>query len=350
MENGEWATWFTILHSAPIQQKSHRIGSDTVAFIALFLINQLIQLGNMMRAGCSLVLRLLGIHADYRSGFLDGLHRARTGHAAARACHALEQIAVVLAGLGEPSAACGSRCRPSAFATLISRSGCFSLMTLTTAFRYAAGYRKVTAVRGCIVDAVRILLEVFHIDMTWPRKCLPSPRTSARNRPRFARSERIASSFFAAHGPINATFAPGCWCLTQSRGQRHRGERHRDAVGLFREQLLRHHRPRRTAGSRHERQLLRYFLYKVLGLLCGAQVRADGDLNNIGKAEAPSSRHAACQVSPSGRTGRQTPVQQRRRHARPPGWRGSSGRSGDLSAIAPNGQFTRHWPQETHLS
>lgn len=25
MENREWATWFTILHSAPIQQKSHRI-------------------------------------------------------------------------------------------------------------------------------------------------------------------------------------------------------------------------------------------------------------------------------------------------------------------------------------
>ena len=25
MENGEWATWFTILHSTPIQQKSHRI-------------------------------------------------------------------------------------------------------------------------------------------------------------------------------------------------------------------------------------------------------------------------------------------------------------------------------------
>ena len=74
--------------------------------------------------------------------------------------------------------------------------------------------------------------------------------------------------------------------LDQTSGQRHRRERHRDAVGLFREQLLCHHRPRRTAGSRHERQLLRYFLYKVLGLLCGAQVRADGNLDNIGKAEA----------------------------------------------------------------
>ena len=98
MENREWATWFTILHSAPIQQKA-TVSSDT-SFIALFLINQLIQLGNMMCAGCSLVLRLLGIHADYRSGFLDGLHCARTGHTAARARHALEQIAVVLAGLG----------------------------------------------------------------------------------------------------------------------------------------------------------------------------------------------------------------------------------------------------------
>ena len=74
--------------------------------------------------------------------------------------------------------------------------------------------------------------------------------------------------------------------LDQSSGQRHRREGHRDAVGLFREQLLCHHRPRRTAGSRHERQLLRYFLYEVLGLLCGAQVSADGNLDNIGKAEA----------------------------------------------------------------
>ena len=82
IENGKWATWFTIPHQ---YSRKATVSSDTVAFIALFLINQLIQLGNMMRAGCSLVFRLLGIHADYRSGFLDGLHRARTGHTAARA-------------------------------------------------------------------------------------------------------------------------------------------------------------------------------------------------------------------------------------------------------------------------
>ena len=74
--------------------------------------------------------------------------------------------------------------------------------------------------------------------------------------------------------------------LDQSSGQRHRGEGHRDAVCLIREQLFRHCGPCRTAGCCHERQFFRYFLNEVLGLLCGAQVRADRDLNNIRKAEA----------------------------------------------------------------
>ena len=77
-----------------------------------------------------------------------------------------------------------------------------------------------------------------------------------------------------AQDPLEDRSSSRLMVLDQTSGQRHRGERHRDAVGLFREQLLCHHRPRRTAGSRHERQLLRYFLYKVLGLLCRTQVSA----------------------------------------------------------------------------
>ena len=64
MENGPHGLPFSIPHQ---YSRKATVSSDTVAFIALFLINQLIQLGNMMRAGCGLVLRLLGVHDRPRS-------------------------------------------------------------------------------------------------------------------------------------------------------------------------------------------------------------------------------------------------------------------------------------------
>ena len=196
MENGEWATWFTILHSAPIQQKSHRI-IRYGAFIALFLINQLIQLGNMMCAGCSLVFCLLGIHTDYCSGFLDGLHRARTGYTAARACHAFEQITVVLAGLAAISSLRQSR-RP--------RRGDLDL-----------------AVRVLLVDDVDNGLatppdtaklrpsdeaslmpcgsSLRFSTSIWRAAKIPAISSNVSTKSTSLRtSERIASSFFAAHG------------------------------------------------------------------------------------------------------------------------------------------------------
>ena len=150
---------------------------------------------------------------------------------------------------------------------------------------YAAGYRKVTAVRGCIVDAVRILLESFHVDMACGENaCHLLERQHEIDLASYVRTHCFELLCRARADKRN--LCTRLMVLDQTGGQRHRGERHRDAVGLFREQLLCHHRPRRTAGSRHERQLLRYFLHKVLGLLCGAQVRADRDLDNIRKAEA----------------------------------------------------------------
>ena len=73
--------------------------------------------------------------------------------------------------------------------------------------------------------------------------------------------------------------------LDEPRGQRHRGQRHRNAVCLLREQLFRHHRPGRTAGRRHERQLFGDLLDEVLRLLRRTQVGADRDLDDVGEAE-----------------------------------------------------------------
>ena len=150
---------------------------------------------------------------------------------------------------------------------------------------YAAGNCKVTAVGRSIVDAVRILLEVFHIDVTG--------RENAGHL--LERQHEIdLASYVRTHcfellcraRADKRNLCTRLMVLDQSSGQRHRGEGHRDAVGLLREQLLCHHRPRRTAGGCHERQLLRHFLNEVLGFLCRTQVSADGNLDNIRKAEA----------------------------------------------------------------
>ena len=46
-----------------------------------------------------------------------------------------------------------------------------------------------------------------------------------------------------------------------------------------------HHRPGGTAGGSHKRQFLRHFADEVLSLLRSTQIRADGNLKNIGKAK-----------------------------------------------------------------
>ena len=54
---------------------------------------------------------------------------------------------------------------------------------------------------------------------------------------------------------------------------------------MVRKQFFCHHRPGRTAGGRHKRQLFRNFLYEILRLLHRAEIRADGNLKDIRKAQ-----------------------------------------------------------------
>ena len=96
-------------------------------------------------------------------------------------------------------------------------------------------------------------------------------------------------------------------------------------------------------------QLSGTFLQEVVGLLHGAQVSADGYLHHVGKAQGP---HGGFQLGGRG-------VLAVLAHK-------GGGHAGDdlsprfmawiswkiwlLSAMAAKGQFTRHIPQETHLS
>ena len=60
-----------------------------------------------------------------------------------------------------------------------------------------------------------------------------------------------------------------------------------DAVLELGEQLLCHDGPGGAAAGAHEGQLLRHLRQEILGLLHGAQVRADGHLHHIVKAQDP---------------------------------------------------------------
>ena len=91
--------------------------------------------------------------------------------------------------------------------------------------------------------------------------------------------------FFRRAGPDKDHLCLLMLLLDKSRGKRHRRQRHGDAVRVVREQFFRHHGPCRTAGCRHKRQLFRNFLHEVLRLLHRAEIRADGDLKDVRKAQ-----------------------------------------------------------------
>ena len=77
---------FTV--TAPPSSRKHRLKREDPrkkapvpekwngSFVMLFLIYQLIQLGNVVRTGRDLMLRLLCVHIDRNRRLLDRLHRA----------------------------------------------------------------------------------------------------------------------------------------------------------------------------------------------------------------------------------------------------------------------------------
>ena len=73
--------------------------------------------------------------------------------------------------------------------------------------------------------------------------------------------------------------------LDHARGEHHGRKGHGDVLFKLGEELFDHVAPRRAAGRDHELVLIRHFLEKVRRLLDHAQVRADGDLIHVGKAE-----------------------------------------------------------------
>ena len=229
------------------------------------------------------MLGLLGVHADRGGGLADRLHGTRACDAAARTGHAFQQVAVVLAGLGggkQVAAFTQALCVGDFDLTL----RVLLLDDVDDRLRHSAGDGEVATVGRSVVDAVRVLRHHGQLNVL-----------GVKDTGHFLKGEHEIhfAANVGAHGlelfrrarPDEYDLGVFVLVLDQARGQRHGRERHGDAVGIIGVQLFRHGRPRGTAGGRHERQLFRHLFQEVVGLLRGAQVRADRNLENVRKAE-----------------------------------------------------------------
>ncbi|SCI72066.1 Uncharacterised protein [uncultured Flavonifractor sp.] len=90
---------------------------------------------------------------------------------------------------------------------------------------------------------------------------------------------------FGGAGPDKDHLAVGVILLDEPSGQGHGGQGHGYAPGVVGEELFGHDRPGRAAGGGHEGKGLGHLPDEVLGLLGGAQVGADGHLEDVGKAQ-----------------------------------------------------------------
>ena len=75
--------------------------------------------------------------------------------------------------------------------------------------------------------------------------------------------------------------------LHHPRGNDHWGQGHGDIFLELGEELLCHHGPCGAAAGTHPVQLFRDFLQKVVGFLHCAEIRANGDLHHVSKAQRP---------------------------------------------------------------
>ena len=229
------------------------------------------------------MLGLLGVDAHHGLGLLDGLHGAGAGHAAAGARHALQQVAGVLAlhRVGDHLAAL-----PQALGLghLDLPVGIALLDHVHHRLGHAAGHGEVAPVSGGVVDAVGILRQALQLDVLGVEDAGHLLK---------GEDEVHLAAHALAHGlqllggagADEHDLAVGVVVLDEPGGEGHGGEGHGDAVGVVGEGLLGHDRPGRAAGGAHEGDLLRHLPDEVLRLLGGAQVGADGHLEDIGEAQ-----------------------------------------------------------------
>ena len=226
----------------------------------------------------ALALYLFSAAVDF-TGFC---RRAGARHAAARAGHALQQVAVQLACLGQ---------HQHFFAFLQALGGHHLYLAVRVHLvdgvhhrvRHAAGNRKPAAVGGGLhqlgpsghfgeLDGLR-LKHAHHFF-----KCEHEVHVAA---------DGAAAGFqlFGGARPDENDLAVFVLFFQQAGRQHHGRHGHGDIGRKIREQLFRHHAPGRAAGRGHERLLLGHLAHKILGFFNGTQVRADGDLHHIVKAQ-----------------------------------------------------------------
>ena len=219
------------------------------------------------------------------SNALGGVsQRTGTGNAAARAGHAFQQVAVVLAGLGHHH-------------HLLAVGQTLGAHDLDLAVRVhlldgvdnrlcdTAGGSKAAGVgTGAVEGILRVVRQVGKVDslgLKQTHQLLEGQDEVDLT----ADGTATGLQLLGGAGADKADTGVGLFLLDEAGGQDHGGHGHADALGLLGEQLLSHHAPRRAAGRTHERDLGGNLFHEVLCLVDGAQVGTDGDLGHIGKAQ-----------------------------------------------------------------
>ena len=206
--------------------------------------------------------------------------------AAAGATHALQQVAVVLAGLSQHQqllALGEALCRRD----LDVHIGVPLLDLIGDSLGDAAGLCEAAACAGSMhqIDLIGIDLEIGHIDVLGLDD---AGQLLEGQHEVHIRADGAAGSLqlLGSAGSDEAHTGLGVGLLHHAGSEDHGGHGHGDVLGQIRESGLGHHAPCRAAGGSHEVQLAGHLFEEVVGLVHGAQVSADGDLDDVTEAQS----------------------------------------------------------------
>ena len=211
---------------------------------------------------------------------------AGAADAAAGAAHAFQQVAVVLAGLGQHQqllalgeALCGR--------DLDVHIGMPLLDLVGDSLGDAAGLCEAAACAGSVdqIDLIGVDFKVGHVDILGLDD---AGQFLEGQHEVHIRADGAAGSFqlLGGAGSDKAHAGLGVGLLHHAGGKDHGGHGHGDVLCKIREGGLCHHAPCRAAGSSHEVQLVGNLLQEVVSLIHGTQVGTDGDLHDVVEAQS----------------------------------------------------------------
>ena len=217
-----------------------------------------------------------------RGAFHRVLQRAGARHTAAGAGHALQQIAVQLAGLGQ---------HQHLFALAQALGGHHLHLALGLevfddvhhGLGHPAGHREPAAVCRGLVQAL-VARNFGKVDGL----CFKHAHHFLEGEHKIHIAANGAAAGLQLFGRARANehhLTAGVFFLQKARGKHHGRQGHGDIGRKIGEELFGHHAPGGAAAGGHEGLVLRHLAQKVFGLFNGAKVGAHGHLGHVVKAQ-----------------------------------------------------------------